>query len=147
MIALDFSAVTLQIRSAGTDTTVFDPIRKKWVALTPEEHVRQFLIAYLAEQMQYPTGLLSVEKMIQVATRKKRFDLVVFNRSHQPWMLAECKAPSVEITNKTLFQLLDYHSAIPCRYWLLTNGHQTFCADAADPSQINWLPALPSFDS
>ena len=95
--------------------------------------------------MHYPSGLFSVEKTITVGKRTKRFDLVVFDRAHQPWMLVECKAPEVEITDKTLHQLLDYHSVIRCRYWFLTNGHQTFCADASDPAAIKWLASLPSF--
>ncbi len=145
MIPLDFSGIALDIRHTGENTTVFDPVRKKWILLTPEEQVRQYLIQYLISVMNYPPGLFSVEKSIAVGKRTKRFDLVIFDRAHQPWMLAECKAPGVPVTTKALHQLLNYHSVIRCRYWLLTNGHQTFCADASDLSAANWLPALPSF--
>jgi hypothetical protein len=146
MIQLDFSGMPLRTRNTDGAATFFDPIRKKWVAVTPEEHVRQLLIAYLSTRANYPPAYFSVEKMIRVGTRNKRFDLVVFDRAHQPWMLAECKAPEVALTDKAFHQLLDYQSVVKCRYWLLTNGLQTFCADASDPSAVNWLEALPSFD-
>lgn len=145
MIITDFKGIQLKLRDSGDDTSVFDPIRKKWVMLTPEEHVRQYIIQYLAGNLHYPAGFFAVEKTIQVGMRNKRFDLVVFNQHHEPWMLVECKAPEVNITTETLHQLLNYHSAIPCKYWLLTNGHQTFCADASDPLEIKWLQSLPRY--
>lgn len=75
----------------------------------------------------------------------KRFDLVVYDRAHKPWMLVECKAPEVPVTEVTLRQLLQYQQTIQCNYWLLTNGHQTFCANACDPMQIAWLQDLPAY--
>jgi hypothetical protein len=145
MIALDFSKIELKLRRAEGKTMVFDPVRKKWLVLTPEEHVRQHILQLFIEQMKYPAGLLSVEKTISVGGMSKRFDIVVYDREHQPWMLVECKAPDVPVTEKTLHQLLNYQSVIQGRYWLLTNGHNTFCADAGIPSEISWLTTLPQF--
>jgi hypothetical protein len=93
----------------------------------------------------YPAALLAVEKAILVGSRTKRFDIVVYNREHKPWMLVECKAPEVPITEKTLEQLLNYQRSVQCSYWLLTNGHQTYCADACDVSNIKWLESLPVY--
>jgi hypothetical protein len=125
---------------------VFDPVRKKWLVLTPEEHVRQHVLAYLVEVLHYPASLVAVEKTIKVGTLSKRFDIVVYGRNHQPWLLAECKAPEVMITEKTLHQLLNYQQAMQCRYWLLTNGHQSFCADAGNVTAITWLASLPAYE-
>ncbi|RYD57450.1 MAG: type I restriction enzyme HsdR N-terminal domain-containing protein [Sphingobacteriales bacterium] len=146
MIMLDFSNITLRLRKAEEKTQVFDPIRKKWIILTPEEHVRQYLLQYLVVTLNYPAGLISVEKKIMVGSMAKRFDVVVYNRDHQPWLLAECKAPEVPITEAALHQLLQYQRTIQCHYWLLTNGHQTYCADACKPNEVNWLEQLPAYE-
>lgn len=145
MINVDLTTVSLKLRHTDGKVMVFDPIRRKWVALTPEEHVRQYLIGYMMEVLQYPQSLIAVEKGIIVGSMNKRFDAVVYNRDHQPWLLAECKAPDVPITEKTLHQLLGYHSTIPCRYWLLTNGHQVFCAEQI-MGNVKWLVQLPAYN-
>jgi len=146
MIALDFSSIQLKLRQEEGKTSVFDPIRKKWLVLTPEEHVRQYMICYLKDVMQYPASLFAVEKTIMVGNLSKRFDIVVYNRDHKPWMLIECKAPEISVSEKTLQQLLNYQRTVQCSYWLLTNGHQTFCADAIDVENIKWLSSLPRYD-
>ena len=145
LIPLDLSKIQLKLRPAGDGTTVFDPIRKKWVVLTPEEHVRQYVIGYLTAIMQYPSSLIAVEKTVKVGPLSRRFDIVVYDRHHQPWMLVECKAPEVSLSESTLRQLLAYHSTVQCSYWLLTNGHQNFCADACDATNIKWLNSLPQY--
>jgi len=146
MIHTDFSTIQLKLRQTDRKTSVFDPIRKKWLILTQEEHVRQYMIHYLTETMQYPASLLAVEKMIKVGNVNKRFDIVVYDRDHRPWMLVECKAPDVPVSEKTLRQLLNYQRTMQCNYWLLTNGHQTFCADACDVQNIKWLTSLPAYE-
>jgi hypothetical protein len=145
MIYLDFSEISLKLKPAGDKTTVFDPTRKKWVVLTPEEHVRQYLLQYLIHVLHYPAALVAVEKNIKVGTLNKRFDIVVYSRDHKPWLLAECKAPEVPVSEKTLYQLLNYQSTMQCSYWLLTNGHETFCADACDVNDIKWLSSIPAY--
>jgi len=146
MVTLDLSGIELKLRQENDKTSVFDIIRKLWVVLTPEEHVRQYIIHYLAEVMHYPTGLMAVEKTITVGAMKKRFDIVVYDREHQPWLLVECKAPEVLITDKTLQQLLNYQRTIQCDHWMLTNGHQNFCADASNINDIRWVDVLPVYE-
>ena len=146
MIQPDFSGVALKLRKTEGKTTVYDPIRKKWVVLTPEEHVRQYMLQYLTGTMQYPAALIAVEKTIQVGPRTKRFDIVVYNRNHLPWMLVECKAPDVPVSEATLYQLLGYQRTMQCSYWLLTNGSQTFCANATDIDNIEWMNLLPAYN-
>lgn len=147
MIAIDFTNCVLRLRKEEDKTTVFDPVRKKWLILTPEEHVRQYLLAYLVKELQYPASLIAVEKSIKVGNMNKRFDIVVYNRNHTPWMLVECKAPEVAISETTLQQLLNYQRTVQCNYWVLTNGHQVFCADAGNVQEIKWLLSLPVYDS
>jgi hypothetical protein len=145
VISLDFSGISLKLRQEEDRTMVFDPVRKKWLVLTKEEHVRQYLLQYLVDGMGYSLSLMAVEKKIKVGNVFKRFDLVVYNRDHHPWMLVECKEPGVIISEKTLFQLLNYNRSAQCSYWLLTNGHQTYCADARNINDIKWMEGLPLY--
>jgi hypothetical protein len=145
MIQLDIDGIELKLRRVDDKTQVFDPIRKKWLVLTPEEHVRQYMLQYMMDKLQYPPALISVEKQIMVGTLSRRFDIVVYDRNHRPWMLVECKAPDVPISERTLHQLLQYHSTMQCPYWVLSNGPQTYCADACDVTSIKWLNALPAY--
>lgn len=147
MISIDFSGIQLKLQQSAGRTQVFDPVRKKWLVLTPEEHVRQYMLQYLTQVLQYPMAMLSVEKQVMLNNMPKRFDIVMYNRDHKPWMLVECKAPEVPVTEATLQQLLKYHNNLQCSYWVITNGHQTFCADAMDISNIQWMNELPLYNS
>lgn len=146
MINLDFTDIQLQLRQDAGKAQIFDPIRKAWFILTPEEHVRQYWLKYLTDKLSYPASLIAVEKQITLGNLNKRFDVVVYNREHKPWMLIECKAPEIAINESTLNQLLRYHNTLQCRYWVLSNGHQHFCADAADVTDIKWMNGLPAYN-
>lgn len=147
MIDLDLLRQRLKLRSLKEKTEVFDPLRRHWVKLTPEEHVRQLLVQHLIQEMNYPATLMSIEKSLEFGHTRLRFDLVVFEREQiKPWMLVECKAPEEEITENVLQQLLRYHSKMPgCRFWLLSNGRQNFCAEVGDSGDVKWLDELPAY--
>ncbi|MBQ8223154.1 MAG: type I restriction enzyme HsdR N-terminal domain-containing protein [Bacteroidales bacterium] len=108
-------------------TKVFDPIRKTYCVLTPEEEVRQKTLYYLVEMKKYPAGLIAVEYSIKVNNLPKRCDIVVFNKKGEPEMIVECKAESVPITKKVLDQAIRYYSGLKANYLLLTNGKTMFC--------------------
>jgi hypothetical protein len=147
MIQVDLlGQLALRIRTDEKSVRqVYDFVRRKWVAFTPEEHVRQAWLHYLVHRLHYPPALIAVERQIQVGAMTKRFDIVVYDRDHHPWLLAECKAPDVPVGQNTLFQLLQYQSVTGCRYWLLSNGLDSFCADACDLNHVLWLEALPVY--
>ncbi len=147
MISLPLLQTPLRTRNEGGAAQVWDSIRKMWVALTPEEHVRQLLVNYLVRDLQWPASLIAVERGLSFNHTTLRFDVAVYHRDNtEPWLLAECKAPDVALTDEALQQLLQYHSKLSTvRYWLLTNGRQTFCADAGMPKSIRWLDALPAY--
>ena len=126
---------------------IFDPIRKKRVALTPEEGVRQNLMQYLVEQKGYPQSLISVEAPLKYAGRSKRTDLLVYNNSGQPLMLVECKAPDVAITNKVFEQIAVYNLAIKAPYLLVTNGINSYCmAVATQTTAQEFLSEIPVYE-
>ena len=108
-------------------TVVFDPLRKEYVALTPEEQVRQKMLHYLVETRKVPAGLIAVEYSIKVNNLPKRADIVVFNNLGEPQMIVECKAETVPITEKVLDQAIRYYSGLKVKYLTLTNGKSMFC--------------------
>src|SRR3569833_2476762 len=116
MITLDFSDIPLKLKQQNGKPYIFDPIRKAWYVLTPEEHVRQYLIRYFLDIAAYPAGMLAKKKQIKVGNLSKRFDIVIYDRTHQPWMLVECKAPEVMLSERTLHQLLNYQRSMQCNY-------------------------------
>lgn len=108
-------------------TVVFDPLRKEYVALTPEEQVRQKMLYYLVETRKVAAGLIAVEYSIKVNNLPKRADIVIFNNLGEPQMIVECKAETVPITEKVLDQAIRYYSGLKVKYLTLTNGKSMFC--------------------
>ncbi|MBO5956203.1 MAG: type I restriction enzyme HsdR N-terminal domain-containing protein [Bacteroidales bacterium] len=127
-------------------TKVFDPIRKIYCALTPEEEVRQKMLYYLVEVKKYPAGLIAVEYSIKVNNLPKRCDIVVFNKDAKPKMIVECKAESVAITQKVLDQAVRYYSGLNAEYLVLTNGKTMFCYHIdVQNKKLETLGELPVF--
>ena len=123
-------------------TQVFDPLRRRFVALTPEEEVRQKTLYLLVEHLGVPAGLLAVEYSVKVNGLDKRADAVVFGNEGRPLMIVECKAPSVTLTETVLEQALRYHSVLQPQYLLLTNGTVTYCykSEGASLRPLDHLP-------
>ena len=123
-------------------TLVFDPLRKRFVALTPEEEVRQQVLRLLVETLKVPSGLVAVEYSVKVNGLDKRADVVVFGTDGRPLMIVECKASSVMLTQAVLEQAVRYHSALKPKFLLLTNGTATYCfkAEGATLIQMDHLP-------
>jgi hypothetical protein len=127
-------------------TKIWDNLRKKYLVLTPEEWVRQHLVNYMINEKQYPAQLIGLEKSLTYNHRKKRCDLIVFNKEAKPLLLAECKAPSVEITQETFFQIATYNKIFEAKYFLLTNGIKHFCCEIDYfNSKIHFLENIPTF--
>ena len=126
MIAVNYPEPDFRIKEKEEKKFLFDPIRKIWVSITDEEWVRQNFIQYLTRELYYPVSLIAVEKEIQLGELKKRFDILVYNKDHEPWMLIECKAPEINLDEKTFLQVLRYHLSVPCSYLIITNGHYTY---------------------
>lgn len=106
--------------------TIWDPLRKKEVALTPEERVRQWCIGVLAGQMQVPMHLMMSEAGFKLGGKQFRADIIVYDRSVQPLMVVECKRPEVELTQDVLDQAIRYNMVLDVRYMIITNGTRTF---------------------
>ncbi len=136
MIHLDTNNLPIRIRETDRGDEIFDPYRKKWVYLTPEEWVRQSLLAYLVHRMQYPSTLIAVERGLKVGELNRRFDAVIFNRAGKPYMLIECKAPGEKIEDAAISQLLAYQTTLGALFLMLSNGHTTRCWQVAGNTVI-----------
>src|SRR5215204_3582216 len=109
MIIVNYGEPSFKIKKEKEQHFVFDVIRKTWLLLTEEEWVRQNFIQYLVEELHYPAALIAIEKELELNGLKKRFDVLMYDEQHQPWMLIECKAPQIELNDEALEQVLRYH--------------------------------------
>ena len=125
MVSLQFPTPEFEIERRGGKPYIFDSIRKAWLLLTPEEWVRQNMVAYLVKTLRYPKQLVAVEREILVNNLKKRFDILVYDSNHQPWMLIECKEEKIQLSEDVLQQLLRYHIAVPVSWLVITTGVET----------------------
>ena len=122
MIKIVYPPHPFKIREEQGKETIFDEVRKQWTRLTPEEWVRQNFLQYLIQVKKYPASLIAVEREISLGEMKKRFDILVYNSLHKPWMMVECKAMTVPLTESVLNQLLRYNMSVPVDYLVITNG-------------------------
>ncbi len=123
---------------------IFDPIRKKYIVLTPEENVRQEILAYLVEQKKYPINYIAVEKQIKVSGKNRRFDIVVYDKNFVPIVLIECKQPEVNLSQKTMEQATMYNLSLKVPYLIITNGNQHFVVKVnLESGEYEFLPDVP----
>jgi hypothetical protein len=142
MIKVNYPEPVFRLKKKEGKEFLFDPVRKIWVSLTEEEWVRQNFIQFLVQEMKYPVTLMAVEKEIQLGELKKRFDVLVYDRNHQPWMLVECKASAITLDEKVFQQILRYHITVPASFLIITNGHYTYGWEksGAELKEIQQMP-------
>ncbi len=146
MIPLNLPAYGARTKADRNRMLIFDGIRKKYVALTPEEWVRQHVINYLITEKGCPSTLISVEMPLKYVRWDKRSDVLVNNRNGQPLMLVECKAPEVIITQKVFEQIAIYNTTIHAPFLMVTNGLQHYCLSAAtDVAPAYFLNEIPDY--
>ena len=124
---LDFSSNVVLSEKDGIKY-IFDPIRKKNIILQPEEMVRQLMILWLIEKSIFSRNAIQVEKLVRVNNLKKRFDILIYDKKTQPYVLIECKAPSSVINQSVFDQISVYNMAMKAPYLLVTNGHSSWLA-------------------
>lgn len=127
MQKLNFDSFPFRFKSNNNKTYIFDSIRKKFVVLFPEEWVRQHLIHFLI-QRGYPKSYINVEKKIVINGLPRRYDVVVYRPDGSIFLIVECKAFTVDITQKTFDQIAQYNTETQADYLMITNGlHHYYC--------------------
>ncbi|HAA17018.1 MAG TPA: restriction endonuclease subunit R [Cytophagales bacterium] len=143
---LAFPPVEVRLREDGDQIKIFDPARKKWLVLTPEEWVRQHALHFLTSTLDYPSALVRTEGGQKVNGMARRFDVLVYNREGAPHLLMECKAPTVKITQDTFEQISAYNLTQRASILVVTNGLQHYCCRVHfTEKRYEWLSEIPRF--
>lgn len=142
---LNFPNFDFSINKKAEQSYIFDIIRKKYIVLTPEEWVRQHLIRYLIDYLNYPDGLIQVEYGIAIQQKLFRIDVAAFSRKSLPLLLCECKSPAVKLSPKTMAQAALYNLHQQAPYLLITNGLIHYCSHY-DGKQWQMLNNIPYYE-
>lgn len=144
---LNLPAAPLQLRKPSADDLrpqVFDPLRHRWVSLTPEEWVRQHFTSMLITEKGYLAGRIANEVSIKLNTTARRCDTVVFDSFKNPLMIVEYKAPSVNISQKVFDQIVRYNMVLRARYLVVSNGLHHYCCEIDyKKKSYAFLPDIP----
>ena len=147
---LNFPEYNFRIRrnESGQSSEIFDIVRKKFVALSPEEWVRQHLLHFLITKKKYPASLLAVEKELSVAGIKKRTDVVVYSRNALPLLIAECKSPDIALNQNVFDQAARYNLPLNVGWLLLTNGLVHYCCKInSSEKKYELVGEIPEYDN
>jgi len=148
MIRLNLPPYTFRTRENEKGNQIFDAIRKKFVTLSPEEWVRQNLVRYFIEEKKYPASLIALETGLNYNRQKKRSDITVYNRQGDIWMIIECKAPDVKISQETFNQVAIYNMSGRTRtkFLAVSNGLKHYCCEMKyTPNAYDFLKDFPEF--
>lgn len=144
MKKLNFPNYEFRLKKEGQKRFIFDLIRKKYIQLSSEEWVRQNCIRFLVEEKRISRYSIAVEKEIEFNGIKKRFDIVSYSSEGKINLLVECKAPNIEINQKTFDQILIYNKILKSKYLMVTNGiNHYYCKINEDRNNIKFLANFP----
>ncbi len=129
MLALNLPKYPIKVKDIEGKKTIFDEIRRQYVALTPEEWVRQHFVHYLIHHKGYSKSLMGNEVLVNLNNQKKRCDTIVYNNRLEPLMIIEYKAPQVKITQDVFNQIYHYNIVLRANYLVVSNGLQHFCCE------------------
>lgn len=146
MQKLNLPIFSFRFKTGEGKKFIFDPVRRKYIGLTPEEWVRQNFIQYLIQHKKYPASLMAVEKQIVLNRKSFRFDLLVYRRNGEPFLIAEFKAPDVAISQDTFDQVVRYNMALKVALVIVSNGLNHYvCAIDYDTSGYRFLGEVPEY--
>lgn len=143
---LNLPQYDFEIRRDGDKRVIFDPIRRKFVRLTPEEWVRQHFLQYLVRACGYPSSLIAVEMGFRFQHMPRRADIVVHDRSGSPYLMVECKSPGAGVGQSSFDQISRYNRVVGARYLAVTNGMAHYCWRIdRETGTYDFLDGIPDF--
>lgn len=146
MQKLNFPTFYFRFKSSEKKTLVFDEIRKKFVVLTPEEWVRLHVVQFLLQEKNYPKSLINVEKQLKLNKTTKRYDIVVFNNDGSIFLIVECKAPSIPISQIAFDQIARYNLALNASFLMVSNGlEHYYCQMDYENECYVFLKDIPNY--
>ena len=147
MIRLNLPEYEINVAERDGKQQIFDFLRRRFVALTPEEWVRQNFTHFLVEHKGYPKALLANEIQLSIGDKRLRCDTLLYNKEMQPLMIIEYKAPHIQIQQKTFDQIVVYNLLLHADYLVVSNGLQHFCCQMDyDRRSYQFLPEIPSYN-
>ena len=147
MMQLNLPTYECRLREQNGRQQIFDVLRRRYVALTPEEWVRQHFVHYLIEHKGYPKGLLANEVDLRVGEKHLRCDTVLYDKALHPKIIVEYKAPEIAITQKVFNQITVYNMLLHVDYLIVSNGMQHYCCQMDyDQNRYMFLSDIPSYD-
>ena len=146
MYALNLPHYTFTIQTIRGKRMILDPVRQKYVLLTPEEWVRQHFVQYLIQEKGVPPALMAIERGFTYQGMLRRADIIVHDRKAAPLLMVECKAPTVPVNQNPFDQIARYNRTIRARYLVVTNGliHYT-CALNHAAHTYQFLDDIPMY--
>lgn len=146
MEKLNLPEYDFRIKNTENRNEIFDCVRKKFVALTPEEWVRQNFLMFLINENQVPKSLIAIEHNIIYNKINKRTDITIFGKSGQAIMIVECKASSIEISQEVFEQIARYNFVLKVPYLIVTNGIKHYCCKINyKTNEINFIDYIPKY--
>ena len=147
MNPLNLPPYDIKVSEKDGKRLVFDELRRKHVALTPEEWVRQHFVHYLIGHLGYPAGLLANEVELKIGDKRLRCDSILYNKQAHPQMIIEYKAPSITITQKTFDQIARYNMVLHAKYLIVSNGLSHYCCRIDyDNNSYDFLETIPQYN-
>jgi hypothetical protein len=131
-VKLIFPAISAPTKEEEGGKYIWDSLRRKWLALTPEEWVRQHVIGWLVAHKGMPALRITQEYPVNINGQHQRADIVVMDDKAKPYILVECKAPEVDIDNEVVMQAIRYNGIVKARYIVLTNGLKLYIFEHRD---------------
>ncbi len=147
MNGLNLPPYAIKVREKDGRRQIFDFLRRKYVALTPEEWVRQHFVHFLVEHKGYPKGLLQNEMELRVGEKRLRCDTVVFGRDGRPLMIVEYKSPEVELTQCVMDQITSYNLLLQVEWLVVSNGLAHFCCRVDyEKKEYSFVGNIPDYE-
>lgn len=140
--------IAAKLREDSAGTKIYDRLRRRYVALTPEEWVRQHFVEFLIVEKRYPVSLMANEVGLSLNGMSRRCDTVVFDRCGEPAVIVEYKAPTVPITQKVFDQIVRYNMVLKAGVLIVSNGLSHYCCRVDyENRQVVFLADIPDYET
>lgn len=142
---LNLPQYAFKIEKRQKDYFIWDVLRKKWLLITPEEWVRQHLLWYFLEELDYPKSYIKSEVSVHLGENTQRADIVIYNEKVQPAIVIECKAPEIKLNQNVVDQACRYNYELQAEYLIVSNGMEHLVYKIAADKRVELLDKIPEW--
>lgn len=145
-IPLNILNYTCKIRIINGKKFILDKVRNRFVAFTPEEWVRQYIIHFFSKNYKYPLNMMQVERTLSYENIQYRPDILIYENCNTPFILIECKAPNIELNIHTLEQISRYNTMLGAKILIITNGINIICWGKKNDFEYDHITRIPTYE-